>query len=118
MFLATPQRTADSRFVAPTPMIAEVIVWVVETGACSQKALTYRTTADTDSATRPRAGSSSMILRPSVRMMRQPPAYVPAEMAAAAASLTHNGISPGVAHPTAASAMTMTPIVFCASCRP
>ena len=30
---ATPQRTAESRLVAPTPMIAEVIVWVVEIGA-------------------------------------------------------------------------------------
>ena len=35
MFFATPQRTADSRLVAPTPMIAEVIVWVVEIGACT-----------------------------------------------------------------------------------
>ena len=33
MLPATPQRTAESRFVAPTPMIAEVIVWVVEIGA-------------------------------------------------------------------------------------
>lgn len=33
MFLATPQRTAFTRFVAPTPMIAEVMTWVVETGA-------------------------------------------------------------------------------------
>ena len=32
MRLATPQRTADSRFTAPTPMIAPVIVWVVLTG--------------------------------------------------------------------------------------
>ena len=32
MLPATPQRTAESRFVAPTPMIAEVIVWVVEIG--------------------------------------------------------------------------------------
>jgi hypothetical protein len=29
---ATPQRTADSRRVAPTPTIAPVMVWVVETG--------------------------------------------------------------------------------------
>jgi len=29
---ATPQRTADSRLVAPTPIIAPVIVWVVLTG--------------------------------------------------------------------------------------
>ncbi len=30
---ATPQRTAESRRVAPAPMIAEVMMWVVETGA-------------------------------------------------------------------------------------
>ena len=29
---ATDQRTADSRRAAPTPMIAPVMVWVVETG--------------------------------------------------------------------------------------
>src|SRR2546425_5991721 len=29
---ATPQRTAESRRVAPTPMIAEEITWVVLTG--------------------------------------------------------------------------------------
>ena len=29
---ATPQLTADSRRVEPTPTIAPVIVWVVETG--------------------------------------------------------------------------------------
>ena len=30
---ATPQRTAERRLVAPTPMTAEVMVWVVEIGA-------------------------------------------------------------------------------------
>ena len=30
---ATPQRTAEKRLVAPTPMTAEVMVWVVEIGA-------------------------------------------------------------------------------------
>ena len=33
MFPATPQRTAESRLVAPTPITAEVMVWVVEIGA-------------------------------------------------------------------------------------
>jgi len=33
-----------------------------------------------------------MILRPSVRMMRQPPEYVPSEIAVAAESCTHSGI--------------------------
>jgi hypothetical protein len=36
---ATPQRTAENRLVAPTPMIAEVIVWVVEIGASQPSAV-------------------------------------------------------------------------------
>ena len=32
IFPATPHRTAVSRFVAPTPIMAPVIVWVVLTG--------------------------------------------------------------------------------------
>ena len=32
MLPATPQRTAEARRAAPTPMIAPVMVWVVETG--------------------------------------------------------------------------------------
>ena len=39
MLPATPQRTADSRFVAPTPRIDEVIVWVVEIGAAKANAV-------------------------------------------------------------------------------
>ena len=31
-FMVTPHRTAESRLVAPTPMIEPVMVWVVETG--------------------------------------------------------------------------------------
>ena len=33
MVRATPQRTAERRRVAPAPMIAEVMMCVVETGA-------------------------------------------------------------------------------------
>ena len=36
---ATPQRTAEKRLVAPAPMIAEVMVWVVEIGASKTKAV-------------------------------------------------------------------------------
>ena len=32
MFPATPQRTAESRFVAPEPITAPEITWVVESG--------------------------------------------------------------------------------------
>src|ERR687890_1733490 len=83
MLPATFQRTAFNRFVAPTPMIAEVIVWVVEIGAFSTSALKNSTELATVSAAKPSAGPRSMILRPSVGMMRQPPAYVPAARNAA-----------------------------------
>ena len=39
IFLAIPQRTAVSLFVAPTPIIAPVIVWVVLTGMPPMDAL-------------------------------------------------------------------------------
>ena len=32
-----PQRTAEKRLVAPAPMIAEVMMWVVEIGACEDE---------------------------------------------------------------------------------
>ena len=38
MLLATPQRTAEARRMAPTPTMAPVMVWVVETGMPSQVA--------------------------------------------------------------------------------
>ena len=79
MFPATPHRTAETRFVAPTPMIAEVMTCVVEIGALNMKDAVYITEAAVVSAAKPCGGSSSMIRRPSVRMMRHPPAYVPSE---------------------------------------
>ena len=36
---ATPQRTAEKRLVAPAPMTAEVMVWVVEIGAWKTNAV-------------------------------------------------------------------------------
>lgn len=39
MLPATFQRTADSRLVAPTPRIEEVIVWVVEMDAAKTNAV-------------------------------------------------------------------------------
>src|SRR5262245_3976315 len=89
---ATPQRTAVNRLVAPTPTTDAVIVWVVDTGACSPIAMTYKVVAAVVSAAKPRGGSRWMMRRPRVRMMRQPPAYVPSEIAVAAETLTHHGI--------------------------
>jgi hypothetical protein len=45
------------------------------------------------SAAKPRRGSSAMIRLPSDRMIRQPPAYVPADKAPAEIRTTHHGIS-------------------------
>ena len=39
MLPATPQRTAETRRVAPAPMIAEVITCVVEIGAANTNAV-------------------------------------------------------------------------------
>ena len=92
MFLATPQRTAFTRLVAPTPMIAEVMTCVVEIGAWNRNAEPNMIDAPVVSAAKPCGGSSSMILRPRVRMMRQPPAYVPRDSISAQTSLTQTGI--------------------------
>lgn len=81
-----------TRFVAPTPMIAEVITCVVEIGAWNRNADPNMIDAPVVSAANPCGGSSSMIFRPSVRMMRQPPAYVPADSITAQAIFTHTGI--------------------------
>jgi hypothetical protein len=45
MFLATPQRTAEILWPAPTPMMLEETTWVVETGPPS-RAAPKMTTAD------------------------------------------------------------------------
>ena len=58
MLPATPHRIPESRRVAPTPMIAELIVCVVDTGACRPIAITYNTLDAVMSAATPRAGSS------------------------------------------------------------
>ena len=85
-------RTAFTRFVAPTPMIAEVITCVVEIGALNRNAEVNMIDAPVASAANPCGGSSSMIFRPSVRMIRHPPAYVPSDSITAQAILTHTGI--------------------------
>ena len=73
MLPATPQRTADSRRVAPTPMIEVVVMCVVETGTANTVAVAIMTPEATVWAAKPPAGVSWMIRRPSVRMIRKPP---------------------------------------------
>ena len=80
---ATPQRTAESRRLAPTPTIAPVIVCVVDTGmpACDVK---NSVAAAADSAATPPTGCSLVIFEPIVLTMRQPPVSVPSPIAVCA----------------------------------
>src|SRR5438067_1835283 len=88
----TPHLTAVTRRVAPTPMIAPVIVWVVLTGIPPQAA-PMRLMAPAVSALKPPTGRSAVIRWPIVRTIRQPPESVPRPMAAWAIKITQNGIS-------------------------
>src|SRR4051794_36667388 len=92
MFLATPQRTAETRLDAPTPMMLAEMTCVVLTGALSQVA-TRITVAPAVSAAKPLIGRSLMILWPIVFMMRQPPEAVPSPIAVAQLTITHTGTS-------------------------
>src|SRR3954454_24821873 len=104
MLLATPQRTAETRFAAPAPMIAPALTWVVDSGKPTCEA--ERITAAPDAwLANPWAGSIWMIRLPIVLMIRHPPTYVPAAMALAADSTTQIGTSAsGARFPLAMSA--------------
>src|SRR5699024_3522855 len=97
MFPATPHRTAEKRRVAPAPITDEVMVCVVEIGASNTDAVRNNTDEADASAANPFGGSSSMMRLPSVRMIRQPPEYVPNDNTAAVTITVHSGIvnSPG-----------------------
>src|SRR4029434_6943930 len=68
---ATPQRTADRRRVAPTPTIAPVMVWVVETGM-PRKVARYREQAAAVSAEKPPTGLRAVIRWPRGLKIRPP----------------------------------------------
>ena len=87
---ATPQRTADRRWIAPTPMIEPLIVWVVLTGM-PPIAVPISVMAPAVSAQKPPTGRSLVMRIPIVFTMRQPPLIVPRASAAWAASTTQNG---------------------------
>src|SRR5246127_1947645 len=77
---ATPQRTADIFCEAPTPTMAPVMVWVVETGTPKWLGIS-KGSAPPLSAQKPPTGLSLVIFWPMVLTMRQPPNSVPAEIA-------------------------------------
>src|SRR5450830_1194216 len=69
---ATPQRTAEAFCEAPTPTIAPVMVWVVDTGIPNALDI-KRVIAPPVSAQKPPTGLSLVIFWPMVLTMRQPP---------------------------------------------
>src|SRR5512133_3760386 len=87
---ATPQRTARVPRVEPTPTIAPVMVWVVETGI-PQWASARIVTPPPVSAQKPPMGASFVRLCPIVFTIRQPPNIVPMPIAPPHASATQNG---------------------------
>src|SRR5437763_6491231 len=90
MLPATPQRTADTRLAAPAPITPPEITCVVDSGKPTCDAARI-TAAPEPWALNPWAGSILMIRVPIVRMIRQPPEYVPAAIADAAVTTTHVG---------------------------
>src|SRR2546427_8080068 len=87
---ATPHRTADRRFVAPTPIIAEANTWVVLTGMPA-RAVLASAIPPAVSAEKPCQGRSAVTRCDIVRTIRQPPNNVPREMEACAPRMTQNG---------------------------
>lgn len=73
---ATSHLTLLKPFAAPTPMIADEITCVVETGRCNSVAVKM-TDADVKSAAKPLTGLILMMPVPTVLMIRQPPVAVP-----------------------------------------
>ena len=78
--IVTPHRTADTRFVNPTPIMAPVIVCVVLTGIPNASVPKSRI-APAVSAAVPSKGVSFVILLPIVFTIRQPPMRVPIPIA-------------------------------------
>src|SRR5690349_4573459 len=82
---ATPQRTADSRRVAPTALHGGVVKCVVGDGNAVVDAVVGNTGPGAGRGVTAAAGVRLMVRRPIVRKIRQPPAYVPALVGAAEA---------------------------------
>src|SRR5678809_635468 len=75
-FTVTPHRTAERRFVAPTPIMAPVIVCVVLTGIF-KFSVANKVMAPAVSAATPSKGVTFVILVPIVLIILQPPLILP-----------------------------------------
>ena len=104
--------------MAPTPTMAPVMVWVVETGM-PQWASARMVTPPPVSAQKPPMGCSLVRPVPMVFTMRHPPKKVPRPMAAWQASTTQNGMWNSCPLRTVPNRIrAMMPITFCASLVP
>ena len=88
----TPHLTAVTRRVAPTPIMAPVMVWVVLTGIPPQAA-PIKLMAPAVSALKPPNGFKAVIFCPIVRTILQPPDRVPSPIAAWAIKITQMVVS-------------------------
>src|SRR4051812_39111583 len=114
----TPQRTAERRLVAPTPIIEPVMVCVVLTGI-PRDSVRYSVIAPAVSAATPSRGVTLVMRDPIVLTIFQPPLMVPRPIAAKQEKGTQFGTSLMVAIlPCATRAAAMIPITFCASFPP
>ena len=103
MSMAMLHLTALRLRAAPTPMMAVVLVWVVETGR-PPKVATARLTQVDRLAAKPWNASIFTMSTPTLLMMRSPPAAVPKPMDRAQNTMSHTGstmLAPVMPMPTA-----------------
>ena len=120
MSRTTPKLIADSLRTAPTPMMALVLVCVVETGMPST-VITSRHSALDRSAEKPWYFSSRTMSCPTDLMMRSPPTLVPTPMIVLHRIISHTGmITPATPVCPLQNAMprNRTPMNFWPSCAP
>src|SRR3954449_2403513 len=89
MLAATPQRGVFAGVAVPAPSTAPEMTCVVEIGNPTLPVY-HNTAVAAACAANPCGGSRETIRVPIVRMIRQPPTYVPRPMAAPAATLTQS----------------------------
>ena len=111
MCAATPQRTAERRLVAPTPIMAVLIVWVVLKGMPKREASSMVKAAPV-SAAKPWTGSSFVSLRPMVLTILHPPTAVPSPMVRAQRRITQRGIRNSGRTPPSTKANVNVPMNF------
>jgi hypothetical protein len=108
---ATPQRTFDNLSAEPTPIMAELTTWVVETGP-PRRAAPKITVAEVTWDVKPWMGRMRYIFAPKVLIIRHPPVAVPKDMDAALSAITHQGTTKPRNQPVATRLMLIIPIVF------